>query len=153
MKCKYSITLIFILLVNISLQAQKNKWTGKKDSMGEPHGYGKMIYKDGSTFEGEMCCGNVVKGTYTYTSEAGYECKYIGTFRLIDGYVKKDGFGQIWWKGNYYIGYFAGDLEHGHGTLVEENGTSKTGFFDNGVFYGGFITDKNGNLLNFHKEP
>ena len=155
MKTVYYITAILVLLVASmpNLYAQKDKWTGKTEmsyfhSKKLPHGSGTMTYKNGDVFIGKMSVGSKVTGEFTYTNASGIKCKYVGAFKT--SHHSKDnvfhGFGELWWDGNYYVGYFFyGKMNYG--TLVEKDGTTKSGRFDNDEFYKGFIADKNGKLI------
>ena len=154
MKTVYYITALLLLFAagTPNLYAQKDKWTGKTESRGGgkyPHGYGIMTYKNGDVFTGEMEFGKKQRGTYTYTNASGIKCKYVGSF-FADYWVENNpfiGFGELWWDGNYYVGYFSSGKMWGHGTLVLKDGTTKSGIFSDDEFRMGFIADKNGKLI------
>jgi hypothetical protein len=152
MKRIFCIAIFVFFTVSINaLYAQKVKWTKEiyeYGNLGTILEEGTITYKNGDVFTGEMAQDNEkLKGTYTYTDASGIKYKYTGTFNLD----KKDGFGELWWDGNYYAGYFSMDKMYGYGTLVMKDGTTKSGYFVDGEFYAGYISDKNGNLIEFKK--
>ena len=156
MKTTYYITALLLLFATgtPNLYAQKDKWTGKMEmnyyhKKKLPHGFGTMTYKNGDVFTGKMSAGSKVEGEFIYTNASGIKCKYVGSFKTSYHSVGNvfHGFGELWWDGNYYVGYFFNGKMWGYGTLVEKEGTTKSGQFDNDEFRKGFIADKNGKLI------
>ena len=114
------------IMMNVNVQEQRNEKTGA------------------NTMElMELLNG----GTITYKSSSGIECKYIGRVRFTARRFYYDGQAQLWWGDNYYAGFFSRNNFHGYGTLVGDKGVTKSGWFVNDVFHSGFITDKDGKLI------
>ncbi|XP_051844732.1 MORN repeat-containing protein 1 isoform X3 [Antechinus flavipes] len=93
---------------------------------GKKHGHGKLLFKDGSYYDGEF----------------------------VDGEIF--GMGQRYWSstGNTYTGQFVLGELHGHGVMIYKEGGKYEGEFYQGMREGpGTLTDKNGQVYQgtFHE--
>lgn len=97
---------------------------------GVPHGMGKYILPDGSTYTGSVVAGKIDGyGTLTYadTVTATAPHKYVGD--LTNG--KPNGYGAMFYNnGDYYYGHFSQNIFDGQGVYVEKaSGKKKSGFY------------------------
>ncbi|XP_031818860.1 MORN repeat-containing protein 1 isoform X2 [Sarcophilus harrisii] len=93
---------------------------------GKKHGHGKLLFKDGSYYDGEFVDGEII------------------------------GMGQRYWSssGNIYSGQFVLGELHGHGVMIYKEGGKYEGEFYQGMREGhGSLTDKNGQVYQgaFHE--
>jgi hypothetical protein len=121
--------------------------------MGVQHGWGKMIWDDGSHYEGDwdngLCHG---EGTYTWADGNVYTGSFVYgflqgkgalTWANGDNYTgswEKDemhGEGTFTWAdGDTYVGQFQHNWEHGQGVMTWNDGTVYEGEFADGYMHG-----------------
>ncbi|XP_078144430.1 MORN repeat-containing protein 1-like [Centroberyx gerrardi] len=93
-------------------------------SMGEKHGHGKLLMKDGSYYEGEFSHGEIEGNGSRYWAKTG-DC-YSGQF--TGGELH--GFGVMQRaNGERYEGQFSSGQRDGHGSLVDKDGQTYEGSF------------------------
>ncbi len=116
---------------------------------GWPHGQGKIIYENGTTYEGQWVNGKY-EGTGIYTWDKG---SFVGTWK--NGSYHGTGT-MTWSDGQKYVGGFVSGKRHGKGTYTWGNGDTYTGDWLNGertgqgsftwangdVYTGGFVNGK-----------
>ncbi len=122
MNLKFLTLLFFLFLSNFS-KAQcvsGNCYNGK----------GKMVWTDGSSYEGDWLYGTMHgEGAYKYSNGGSYYGKWkLGV---------KHGYGEFYWKdGTKYRGDWFGDSYTGSGALTYTYGETKIGDWVNGNLYG-----------------
>uniref|UniRef100_A0A674KBQ8 MORN repeat containing 1 n=1 Tax=Terrapene triunguis TaxID=2587831 RepID=A0A674KBQ8_9SAUR len=107
---------------------------------GRKHGHGKLLFKDGSYYEGEFVDGEIMGNGLRYWASTGNT--YSGQF--VSGELH--GHGVIQYKdGGKYEGEFSYGMRAGHGLLVDKDGQTYQGTFHNNKKHGGGkMTFKNG---------
>ncbi|XP_073513000.1 MORN repeat-containing protein 1 isoform X2 [Phyllobates terribilis] len=104
------------------------------------HGHGKLLFRDGSYYEGEFVRGEITGNGLRYWAALGNT--YSGEFQ--DGELH--GHGVMKYKdGGRYEGEFVLGIKEGHGLLVDKDGQIYSGAFHNNKKHGdGQITFQNG---------
>ncbi|XP_032639447.1 MORN repeat-containing protein 1 isoform X2 [Chelonoidis abingdonii] len=107
---------------------------------GRKHGHGKLLFKDGSYYEGEFVDGEIMGNGLRYWASTGNT--YSGQF--VSGELH--GHGVMQYKdGGKYEGEFSYGMREGHGLLVDKDGQTYQGtFYNNKKHGGGKMTFKNG---------
>ncbi|XP_063799146.1 MORN repeat-containing protein 1 isoform X2 [Pseudophryne corroboree] len=107
---------------------------------GKKHGHGKLLFRDGSYYEGEFMHGEITGNGLRYWATSGNT--YSGEF--LDGELH--GHGVMQYKdGGRYEGAFVFGIREGHGLLVDKDGQTYSGAFHNNKRYGeGQMTFQNG---------
>lgn len=106
------------------LKFQNGEFYGEIDAKANRHGHGKMMFTDGSVYEGQWM--NDQKngmGIVHYPSGNIYEGSFLND--------QKEGFGKFYYKskGEMYEGYWQKDQKNGQGTYVFNNRNMFSGFF------------------------
>ncbi|XP_019567620.2 MORN repeat-containing protein 1 isoform X7 [Rhinolophus sinicus] len=104
----------------------EGEWRG-----GKTHGRGKLLFKDGSYYEGEFVDGEIMgEGCRLWVSSGN---TYSGQFVLGE----PQGHGTMKYKaGGCYEGEFSRGLREGHGYLVDQDGQVYQGSFHNNRRHG-----------------
>uniref|UniRef100_A0A7N5K6Q8 MORN repeat containing 1 n=1 Tax=Ailuropoda melanoleuca TaxID=9646 RepID=A0A7N5K6Q8_AILME len=113
----------------------EGEWKG-----GKKHGQGKLLFKDGSYYEGEFVDGEITgKGCRLWASSGN---TYSGQFVLGE----PQGRGVMKYKaGGHYEGELSHGLREGHGHLVDRDGQAYWGSFHNNQRHGqGHMVFQNG---------
>ncbi|XP_041425283.1 MORN repeat-containing protein 1 isoform X2 [Xenopus laevis] len=98
---------------------------------GKKHGHGKLLFKDGSFYEGEFVDGEITGNGLRYWASSGN--KYSGEFQAGELH----GYGVMQYKdGGRYEGEFVFGIREGHGLLVDKEGKTYSGAFHNNKKYG-----------------
>ncbi|XP_075047828.1 MORN repeat-containing protein 1 isoform X2 [Mixophyes fleayi] len=107
---------------------------------GKKHGHGKLLFRDGSSYEGEFVHGEITGNGLRYWATSGNT--YSGEF--LEGELH--GHGVMRYKdGGRYEGEFLFGIREGHGLLVDKEGQTYSGAFHNNKKYGeGQMTYQNG---------
>nr|XP_056721386.1 MORN repeat-containing protein 1 [Euleptes europaea] len=107
---------------------------------GKKHGHGKLLFKDGSYYEGEFVNGEIVGNGFRYWAHTGNI--YSGQFL----YGELQGHGVMQYKdGQRYEGNFCYGVQEGHGQLTDKEGQQYEGsFYKNRRHGGGKMRFKNG---------
>ncbi|XP_018408585.1 PREDICTED: MORN repeat-containing protein 1 [Nanorana parkeri] len=91
---------------------------------GKKHGHGKLLFRDGSYYEGEFIHGEITGNGLRYWATSGN--KYSGEFE--EGELH--GHGVMHYKdGGRYEGEFVFGIREGHGLLVDKDGQTYSGAF------------------------
>ncbi|KAM9115768.1 MORN repeat-containing protein 1 [Pangshura tecta] len=107
---------------------------------GRKHGHGKLLFKDGSYYEGEFVDGEIMGNGLRYWASTGNT--YSGQF--VSGELHGHGVMQYKDSGKYE-GEFSYGMREGHGLLVDKDGQTYQGtFYNNKKHGGGKMTFKNG---------
>jgi len=106
-------------------------YTGYLD-FGILEGPGKVVYKDGSWYEGDFVYGNLVRGKCKIIYEDG-GC-YEG--QMDQGVISGQGT-MVWANGDVYTGQWKDGKYHGKGKLTNANGSWNDGVFESGAFISG----------------
>ncbi|CAO2590241.1 MORN repeat-containing protein 1 [Lemmus lemmus] len=113
----------------------EGEWKG-----GKTHGHGKLLFKDGSYYEGEFVDGEITGEGYQHWAWSGQ-----GFLEDQDGQVyqgsfhdnKRHGRGQMIFKnGDKYEGDWVRDQRQGHGVLCCADGSTYEGQWHSDVFSG-----------------
>ncbi|CAK4353010.1 unnamed protein product [Aphanomyces euteiches] len=112
---------------------------------GRPHGHGLWTFKNGDIYEGAVQQGCFHgRGKYTYKDGSWYDGEFIADeASKMAGRGRKHGQGtRQWANGNSYVGAWAHDRMHGHGTLKSKlsNGVYSLDMEYDGEFQDGFQT-------------
>ncbi|XP_045659426.1 MORN repeat-containing protein 1 isoform X3 [Ursus americanus] len=113
----------------------EGEWKG-----GKKHGQGKLLFKDGSYYEGEFVDGEITgEGCRLWASSGN---TYSGQFVLGE----PQGRGVMKYKaGGHYEGELSHGLREGHGRLVDRDGQAYWGSFHNNQRHGrGHMVFRNG---------
>ncbi|XP_073459094.1 MORN repeat-containing protein 1 isoform X1 [Aquarana catesbeiana] len=107
---------------------------------GKKHGHGKLLFRDGSYYEGEFVHGEITGNGLRYWATSGN--KYSGEFQ--EGELH--GHGVMQYKdGGHYEGEFVFGIREGHGLLMDKDGQTFSGAFHNNKKYGeGQMSYQNG---------
>ncbi|KYO31431.1 MORN repeat-containing protein 1 isoform X1 [Alligator mississippiensis] len=107
---------------------------------GKKHGHGKLLFKDGSYYEGEFVDGEILGNGLRYWASSGNT--YSGQFMLGELH----GHGVMQYRdGGKYEGEFSCGMREGYGLLVDSDGQIYQGsFHKNKKHGGGKMTFKNG---------
>ncbi|XP_069804771.1 MORN repeat-containing protein 1 isoform X2 [Dendropsophus ebraccatus] len=107
---------------------------------GKKHGHGKLLFRDGSYYEGEFIHGEITGNGQRYWAALGNT--YSGEFQ--DGELH--GHGVMKYKDDArYEGEFVFGIREGHGLLVDKEGQTYSGAFHNNKKHGdGQMTFQNG---------
>ncbi|KAJ6658846.1 hypothetical protein lerEdw1_019769 [Lerista edwardsae] len=107
---------------------------------GKKHGYGKLLFKDGSYYEGEFVDGEIMGNGLRYWASTGNT--YSGQFF----FGELHGHGVIQYKDSgKYEGGFAYGIREGHGLLTDKDGQTYEGCFHKNKRHGvGKMIFKNG---------
>ncbi|XP_075697070.1 MORN repeat-containing protein 1 isoform X2 [Rhinoderma darwinii] len=98
---------------------------------GKKHGHGKLLFRDGSYYEGEFVRGEITGNGLRYWATRGNT--YSGEFQ--DGELH--GHGVMKYKdGERYEGEFVFGIREGHGLLVDKDGRTYSGAFHNNRKHG-----------------
>ncbi|KAM5140338.1 MORN repeat-containing protein 1 [Mantella aurantiaca] len=98
---------------------------------GKKHGHGKLLFRDGSYYEGEFIHGEITGNGLRYWATSGNF--YSGEFH--EGELH--GHGVMHYRdGGRYEGEFVFGIREGHGLLVAEDGQTYSGAFHNNKKYG-----------------
>ncbi|XP_060055876.1 MORN repeat-containing protein 1 isoform X4 [Erinaceus europaeus] len=113
----------------------EGEWKG-----GKKHGHGKLLFKDGSYYEGEFVHGEITGEGCRYWASSGNT--YSGHFVLGE----PQGHGMMKYKaGGYYEGELSHGMREGLGCLVDQDGQTYKGWFHNHRRHGrGQMTFQNG---------
>ncbi|XP_066493500.1 MORN repeat-containing protein 1 [Tiliqua scincoides] len=107
---------------------------------GKKHGYGKLLFKDGSYYEGEFADGEITGNGLRYWASTGNT--YSGQF--LFGELHGHGVIQYQDSGKYE-GEFSFGLREGHGLLTDKDGQTYEGCFHRNKKHGvGKMVFKNG---------
>uniref|UniRef100_A0A8C5REZ4 MORN repeat containing 1 n=1 Tax=Laticauda laticaudata TaxID=8630 RepID=A0A8C5REZ4_LATLA len=99
---------------------------------GKKHGHGKLLFKDGSYYEGEFADGEIVGHGLRYWASTGNT--YSGQFL----FGELHGHGVFHYgNGSKYEGEFSYGVREGHGLLMEKDGETYQGSFHNNKKHGG----------------
>ncbi|XP_047580280.1 MORN repeat-containing protein 1 isoform X5 [Lutra lutra] len=111
------------------------EWRG-----GRTHGQGKLLFKDGSYYEGEFVDGEITGEGCRFWASSGDT--YSGQFVLGE----PQGYGLMKYKaGGHYEGELSHGLREGHGHLVDRDGQAYWGSFHNNKRHGqGHMVFRNG---------
>ncbi|XP_072464682.1 MORN repeat-containing protein 1 isoform X2 [Notamacropus eugenii] len=91
---------------------------------GKKHGHGKLLFKDGSYYEGEFVNGEIIGKGQRYWASSGNT--YSGQFVLGE----LQGQGIMRYKdGGKYEGEFSHGVREGYGSLIDKNGQVYQGSF------------------------
>ena len=94
-----------------------------------PHGYGKLVYQDGRTFDGSFVRGAKLYGTMQYLDGSTYQGQFLEGVR--------HGHGSYSFRGGVvYRGDFDNDMMHGPGTLTWPNVSRFVGYWKKGARHG-----------------
>ncbi|XP_054857869.1 MORN repeat-containing protein 1 isoform X2 [Eublepharis macularius] len=109
---------------------------------GKKQGHGKLLFKDGSYYEGEFVDGEIVGNGFRYWAYTGNT--YSGQFL----YGELHGHGVMQYKdGRKYEGDFCYGLQEGHGLLTDKDGQQYEGsFYKSKRHGGGKMRFKNGDV-------
>ncbi|XP_060055875.1 MORN repeat-containing protein 1 isoform X2 [Erinaceus europaeus] len=114
----------------------------RRDRRGRPpsDGHGKLLFKDGSYYEGEFVHGEITGEGCRYWASSGNT--YSGHFVLGE----PQGHGMMKYKaGGYYEGELSHGMREGLGCLVDQDGQTYKGWFHNHRRHGrGQMTFQNG---------
>ncbi|XP_077007661.1 MORN repeat-containing protein 1 isoform X4 [Tamandua tetradactyla] len=115
----------------------EGEWKG-----GKKHGHGKLLFKDGSYYEGEFVDGEIQGQGCRYWASSGNT--YSGQFVLGE----PQGLGTMQYKaGGHYEGAFSHGAREGHGLLVEQDGQMYRGAFHSNRKHGhGQMLYQNGDI-------
>ncbi|KAG9482265.1 hypothetical protein GDO78_011125 [Eleutherodactylus coqui] len=107
---------------------------------GKKHGHGKLLFRDGSYYEGQFVRGEITGSGQRYWAAMGNT--YSGGFQ--DGELH--GHGVMKYKdGGRYEGEFAFGIREGHSLLVDKDGQTYSGaFYSNKKHGDGQMTFQNG---------
>lgn len=151
-----------VLLTSIIETEAYTYWGEVKD--GNPHGQGKMIWKDGDIYEGEFVNGEYEgQGTYIWYDGDKYVGEFVngnyngqGTYFYSDGDKYVGGFlngyfsGQgtfFYIDGSTYVGKWLDDEKNGQGIYTWSDGDRFVGEFHNDLRNGqGTYTSSNGEM-------
>ncbi|XP_058160595.1 MORN repeat-containing protein 1 isoform X2 [Dasypus novemcinctus] len=113
----------------------EGEWKG-----GKKHGHGKLLFKDGSYYEGKFVDGEITGQGRRYWASSGNT--YAGEFVLGEPH----GHGTMWYKaGGHYEGAFSHGAREGHGLLVDPRGQAYRGAFHSNKRHGhGHMLFQNG---------
>lgn len=146
---------------HISCNYSNGTYKGRINSKNQPHGRGKMKYKDGSVFNGYFCngrkhgngsmtyaSGNKYTGQFFNDNRQGYgEFHYVSSQECYVGYWKnnvREGRGEYRFKnGSIFRGIFKNDVKHGIGQKVSENI----------IYTGNWKNDKKNGIFKFRHVP
>jgi len=105
-------------------------YKGDKDSQNRPHGNGKYVWNDGSSYEGVFKSGIITgQGTYRWANGNIYQGDFIN--------AERSGMGTfIYQKGDLYQGAFVQDRIHGQGIYWYSNGDRYQGSWYEGQSHG-----------------
>ncbi|XP_072282098.1 MORN repeat-containing protein 1 isoform X2 [Pyxicephalus adspersus] len=107
---------------------------------GKKHGHGKLLFRDGSYYEGEFIHGEITGNGLRYWATSGN--KYSGDFE--EGELHGHGV-MHYQDGGRYEGEFAFGIREGHGLLVDKDGQTYSGAFHKNKKYGeGQMSYQNG---------
>ena len=129
------IAIVFVLFASGSLYAQTlpnldkvAESTFQRNKNGDRQGNGKIVWMDGTTYEGNMDDGYFSKyGKMTWSTGEIYE----GEWKMD----MKNGIGKLTWtNGTFYYGEWADDLMHGEGSMTFPDGTVQKGIWEKGEF-------------------
>ncbi|XP_070615214.1 MORN repeat-containing protein 1 isoform X1 [Erythrolamprus reginae] len=107
---------------------------------GKKHGHGKLLFKDGSYYEGEFVDGEIIGHGLRYWASTGH-----GSLTEEDGEIyqgsfhnnKKHGAGKMTFpNGDKFVGDWILDQRQGHGVLQCPDGTVFEGQWRNDMFNG-----------------
>ena len=120
---------------------EQGEYSGSRNEAGMKHGYGRIKFPSGATYDGGFIDDEKVKGTYTYASGN----VYVGTWRNN----MKHGKGKfVSVEHGSYEGEFYNDKAHGAGKFTFPDGTVYEGPFKSGEMHGqGIETDPFGNVF------
>ena len=111
-----------------SAQDKSDSYSGPRDSNGQPNGYGKMIYADGSVYEGQFIRG--VKNGVGKSWDSNGKLTGDGVWEKDE---IKDGLGIFEYEdGQQYEGEIKSRLRHGKGINIWPDGAKYEGYFKNG---------------------
>ncbi|XP_045046365.2 MORN repeat-containing protein 1 isoform X1 [Desmodus rotundus] len=113
----------------------EGEWKG-----GKTHGRGKLLFKDGSYYEGEFVDGEIVGEGCRHWAATGNT--YSGHFVLGE----PQGHGIMkYGAGGYYEGALSHGMREGHGCLVDQDGNAYWGSFHSNKQHGrGHMAFRNG---------
>ncbi|KAM5266905.1 MORN repeat-containing protein 1 isoform 2-T2 [Hipposideros larvatus] len=104
----------------------EGEWRG-----GKTHGHGKLLFKDGSYYEGEFVDGEIMGEGCRHWASSGNT--YSGQFVLGE----PQGHGVVKYKaGGCYEGELSHGMREGHGCLVDQDGQVYRGSFHNNKRHG-----------------
>ncbi|XP_023421032.1 MORN repeat-containing protein 1 isoform X3 [Cavia porcellus] len=104
----------------------EGEWKG-----GKKHGHGKLVFKDGSYYEGEFMDGEITGQGFRYWAWSGNT--YSGQFVLGE----PQGYGVMTYRaGGRYEGELCHGLREGQGVLVDPNGQVYQGSFHDNMRHG-----------------
>jgi hypothetical protein len=108
----------------------RSHYTGSKNEQNQPHGKGRYVWEDGSSFDGIWSSGLRVQGTYIMHNGNVYH----GTFNANED---KNGKGSFFWRdGDIYEGEFLNDKIEGMGTYWYANGDKYHGNWKSAARHG-----------------
>uniref|UniRef100_A0A6I8P023 MORN repeat containing 1 n=1 Tax=Ornithorhynchus anatinus TaxID=9258 RepID=A0A6I8P023_ORNAN len=130
---KQSILIPFFLFSGYGLYIYPNSFFQYEGEWkeGKKHGHGKLLFKDGSFYEGDFVDGEIMGNGFRYWASSGNT--YSGQF--VFGELQ--GYGVMKYKdGGRYEGEFSRGLREGHGCLVELDGQTYQGSFHDNKKHG-----------------
>ena len=94
------------------------------------HGKGKILYKDGTSFEGHFC-NNVIEG---FGTMIGVSHKYEGSWKggKMDGAGKSSWYNEAEQLIETYDGEYMAGMKHGKGEYRWSNGRVYNGYWHHG---------------------
>ena len=108
-----------------------DSYKGVLNSQNQPHGRGRMMYLDGSVFEGFFCNGlRHGRGRMRFANGNEYSGQYFNNVR--------EGYGEFFYADTKesYIGYWKNDLREGKGEYRFKDGSIFRGAFKRNVQHG-----------------
>lgn len=141
-KILFLLPLILALLVSGTVEAKKKKYPNGDYYEGEmkkgvPHGFGKMTYVNGNTYEGAWKDGKYGFGKMTYANGNTYSGEWKDNM--------KHGIGKMrYFNGDIYEGEWRIDVISGQGKMITPY-TMFEGIWNNGKFVKGKQTHSYGN--------
>ena len=134
---------------------KRDKYRGKRNKQGDPHGRGKMELANGDKYDGEWIDGEMSgRGTHKWASGALYEGEWVDGVREGRGFYaftprgsttyegefkadKRNGTGVYTWSsGEKYEGGFVDDRRHGPGKFVWSSERTDVCLFEAGRMVG-----------------
>lgn len=113
-----------------SAYMSQNLYLGEMSEENKRHGYGKITYFGGDTYEGYWDNGKP-HGQGLYTWKIGG--RYLGSF--VKGNISGQG-QRVYPSGNFYTGEFLNNKKHGKGEIVFKNGDTYEGSWEDDYMSG-----------------
>lgn len=113
-----------------SAYLSQNLYVGEMNEENKRHGYGKITYFGGDTYEGYWD-NDKPHGQGLYTWKIGG--RYLGSF--VKGNISGQG-QRIYPSGNFYTGEFLNNKKHGKGEIIYKNGDTYEGTWEDDYMSG-----------------